>query len=982
MKFNPFFPPEADLTELDFKIQAFEANFFMEDEIESLNGKFMDLHGFLIAFDKKGFVIIENNQGNLDKLKKCRFKRLDSQDKVDDLKLNYITNKQIFLDDVLDSIKQIPDLEYQLKRTCLDQETVDQILDKLLYYKKFNELKEILEYAIENKELWSFFEYMFFLREALSENWKSYAQSVFSKGGGVLKDRNLHLLQEQILEFALDFKEPKPEINEIKAKVESRIKESLTTESGTVVNFAGEQENKFSAKEPEEYDYLGGTIFEDWMGGILISSIAIPLGGSYRSVDFKIDFTGLVPQTTFYVEKSIKELNVPFGSKLNEYQLTESGVVYSFSMLEFGSLIEYEKRTLEKLRKDSMTNDELDFVKDLLPEQLPPELTNLEGKDINLVISKLTDFLGQCTYNNSELVELNENPNSIFEFVLKNKLGNCLAYSQLIAAILNTNGFETYLATTNNSYDSEKGFSSVGHAVLLIVNPNNGRIIEFDATKYLKKSRVERFKPKIKSREDEIKFNQRSVENQRFFHNWLDYNGLDVSLIDFEELKGTIAAKKDAPESGFDFGAADEMEEEILGGDFNYDIGITRSKLSVVLSSINVEGRVSNDLTLRKFLNEVVRNRNNYEYLISDADFAIFKSFLDEEVKLDITHIQNKELQFKLKLLGIDSNITIFDLFEFYFALKDETDRNQILNSQLINACFTLIYYSIDNYMEIVDSLEIDSGQFRSPDFNSLLDDDLESLTAQIIKERFSEELVNKFRELKKQKESPKIIEKLNETRSIHEDPERKVNFPKYKLAFEEEIAFRIFEGISKQLVRLRRGTQSPEWDGVREYQTGDDVRIINQKVTARRDKHHVNVYRNTEVNTPDRSILIVPFCTEIKALVDMEAMTYKLKDLAIKEKVTIKVYNAVDQSVHSFSPIDLINDEYGLIRYELWRVLSMLNVDGQVPFLPNVDCMETIYLNAQPGSMYRKAFQSLAGLHRKRETKCKKFRVIDAKLK
>src|SRR6056300_1083313 len=121
MKYNPFFPPEANLTELDLKIQAFEPKFFMEDEIESLNGKFMDLHGFLIAFDKKGFVIIENNKDNLAKLKEFRFKMFNSTEDFDELKLNYLVNKHIFSDDVLDSIKQIPDLEYQLKRTNLDQ---------------------------------------------------------------------------------------------------------------------------------------------------------------------------------------------------------------------------------------------------------------------------------------------------------------------------------------------------------------------------------------------------------------------------------------------------------------------------------------------------------------------------------------------------------------------------------------------------------------------------------------------------------------------------------------------------------------------------------------------------------------------------------------------------------------------------------------------------------------------------------------------
>ena len=66
------------------------------------------------------------------------------------------------------------------------------------------------------------------------------------------------------------------------------------------------------------------------------------------------------------------------------------------------------------------------------------------------------------------------------------------------------------------------------------------------------------------------------------------------------------------------------------------------------------ELQTQNRFTLRNFLNAVVKNRYDYQYMISDADFDIFKSFLDEEVELDVTYIKSKELQFKLKLLGVD----------------------------------------------------------------------------------------------------------------------------------------------------------------------------------------------------------------------------------------------------------------------------------------------------------------------------------------
>jgi len=937
MHYSPFFPPEADLSELQLEIQAFEPSFLLDEEIESLNGNFMEFKDYLIAFDMKGFVILEKTPENLEEFKQKRFKQSNSNIIVNPVKLNYICNKAIYLKSVLDLTQEIPDLKWQLKRCNLDQETLNQILNKMLFYSDFHKMIELFEFAIKNDELENLFEFIFLLREAFSENWKTYARNVFSKGAGVLGDEDIFSLQDQILDFALNFEEPKQEIVKTSNQIESKIKESIAPEVKEGFISQGDETNWFSGKEPSEYDYLGGTIFEDWYSGILISNLAIALGSSFRKIDFNVNTEDLITASTFYVEKPVKELNVPFGSKINEYQLTESGVIFSFSMFDYPSSIEYEKRVLEKVRESQITNEELDFVIDLLPKDLPNEITNLQDMDINAVIAKLIQFLGQCTYNNSELVGLNENPNSIFEFVLKNKIGNCLAYSQLIAAILNANGYETYLALTNNSYDSEKGFSSVGHAVLLIVNPENGRIIEFDATKYLKKSRSERFIPHRKNQEEGFKHDIRTRGNQRFFDSWLDYEGKEINYIDYEKLRIEIQ----------------ETHEN--------------------------EPQSQNTFTLRNFLNAVIKNRNNYHHLISDADYEIFKSFLDEEVELDFTHIKTKELQFKLKLLGVNSKISIFDLFDFYFALTDERDRQLLLQSPLMNACFLLIYYSIDNYLEITDSLEVNSGNFISPDFDSLMDDDLELLISQVIKERFSQELIENFRKLKKQKDSPKIIYKSNQPKDISFYEDRHISNPKFRLRFEEDTFLSVFEGISKRLKKQAfRSNQSPEWDSVREYQVGDDVRFINHKVTARTGKTHVNVYKNTEVSTPDQSILIVPFCTEPQAWVDMDSMTFKLIDLAIKENVTIKVYNSVDQCIHTFLPQELKEDNYGTLRHELNKILKLLNIDGQVPLIPDVDCMETVYLNVQPGSLYQTAFKRVQSSYSKKGMKC---RVIDAKL-
>ena len=109
-----------------------------------------------------------------------------------------------------------------------------------------------------------------------------------------------------------------------------------------------------------------------------------------------------------------------------------------------------------------------------------------------------------------------------------------------------------------------------------------------------------------------------------------------------------------------------------------------------------------------------------------------------------------------------------------------------------------------------------------------------------------------------------------------------------------------------------------------------------------------------------------------------MDSMTDKLIELAIKENVTIKVYNPVDQCIHSFSPAELKHDDYGEIRSDLNKALKLLNIDGQVPIIPDVDCMETIYLNAQPGSLYATAFGRVQSFYAKKGMKC---RVIDAKL-
>ncbi|MBT5346434.1 DUF58 domain-containing protein [bacterium] len=935
MQFNPFFPPEADLNELNLEIQAFEGNFLSNEEIEILNGNYLDCNGYLIAFDKKGFITLENTPENVKKLLKFRFSASNLAAKVDLQKLYYIINKAHYLEQVLNLINEIPDIKHQLNRCNLDQDSLNEIINNLLFYSDFPKIIDLFEFANKNQELGNLFEFIFLLREAFSQKWKTFASNVFSKGAGALKDNGMHLLQQEIIDFALNFQEPKQEVLKTSKEIKSRIKDSIEPKKSAKPRVQKSEDNFFSGKEPDEYEYLGGTIFKNWGNEILISEISIPLGSTFRSLDFEIEDTDLRTETTFYVEKPFSELSVPFGAKLNEYQTSESGIIYSFSMFEFSSLIEYEKRILAKLQESRMSNEELDFVSNLLPEDLPNELSNLPGKDINLVISQIIEFLGQCTYNNSKLVELNKNPNSIFEFVLRNKLGNCLAYSQLIAAILNTNGFETYLSVTNNAYDSKKGFSSVGHAVLLIVNPADNRIIEFDPTSYLRRRtavRSERYNRTIETREDLYKFQDRSLENQDFFDQWLDSKGEPVDYLDFGTLESDM-------------------------------------KLSIE----------SNSFSLRNYLNSVVRNMNNYRFLISDANFDIFKSFLDEEVELDISYIQNEELQYKLKLLGIDSKITIFDLFEFYFALSDESDRNQILNSQLIKACFTLIYHSIDNFLEVSESLELDSGNFRSPDFDSLLDDDLRSLISQVIKERFSQELIDKFRELKKEKETLKLIPNLNSPTDLSRLNNRFQKDPKFNLAFEDNIFLSVFAGISRELRKQKsRASDSPEWDSVREYQIGDDVRMINQKVTARRPKTHVNVYKNTKVKTPDRSVLIVPFCTEPESSVDNLSMLNQLVDLAIKEKVAIKVYNPVDQCIHTFTPQSLALDDYGVERNDLKNALDLLNPDGQVPLIPNVDCMETIYLNAQPGSMYKEAFRKVQGFHSKQGMKC---RVIDAKL-
>ena len=251
-----------------------------------------------------------------------------------------------------------------------------------------------------------------------------------------------------------------------------------------------ENKNLFDDTTPEDWEYLGGEIYPAEIGEpFFLDNIGKALGikAMYLPKNILSNLaTGLnLEKKIYYVSVPFDYVSVPFGAKLLESTKTDTGTIFSFSYFDDDSRIIYERRILKKLAEISIDDAEISTIHSSIIENLPDELKNLNQFDLETILTKIKQFLGTCSYNKQSILHLNERPESLINFTLNEKKGNCLCYAQLITCLLNLNGIEAYIGKNKHSFDKKKGFMNVGHAIVFIVNPDTGRILEFDPTEFL-----------------------------------------------------------------------------------------------------------------------------------------------------------------------------------------------------------------------------------------------------------------------------------------------------------------------------------------------------------------------------------------------------------------------------------------------------------------------------------------------------------------
>ncbi|MGC6433959.1 MAG: hypothetical protein ACON4M_07150, partial [Crocinitomicaceae bacterium] len=748
----------------------------------------------------------------------------------------------------------------------------------------------------------------------------------------------------------------------------------------TPSNF-GSKENRFNGLELDEIDYFEGYCSNQ--PDFFLSGFALAHGSFYDVLDSKvvIDDLDLDSEYALVTRFSHRSFAVPFGSVINKYTLSadENILTYSYSNFTFHSMIEYEKRVYEKLKEQFYSDCQLQELKDLLWHLLPENLKTLSGKDINFVNSQLIHLLNGFSYNNADLALLNDSPSEIFTFTFKNKIGNCLTLSQLVASVYVLNGFDAFLAFEDFSYKKGYGFKQIGHCIVYVFNPSSEEFLTFDPTNYLDGnvqtySTYEYLAPETVFVQSENPYKK------------LGFDLLSEDLIMFQNFDDN----KSLPD---------------------YLASMTFLKFNVIktpFSNSNIESILFRTL----FLSE---SDQDYNYI------ALPLNVLDEKLALDFY------------LNSYNSCITIFEFFEL-FLCHNENGYNlliEYLNHKgycLLLSVFYLLYFKVNS--EVFDSNlnfetysangwyddNILEKSFSEVNFNSpLISDKLKTALVNLHNQFSTLNAVSNFSEL-----NPFEFDSLlqsSEFEFSNSDNTHKYSLSDYVNAINmnhfrsvEDFRFNHLDSkisntqkIIRSKVKNSRRKTDPQIAGIRPFNPEvDRYKDIHWAKSAQYNqiyaKFYINEYEN--FSSINQEILIIPFNHGSNTPDGLKVLIDNFREFSIEQNIPLNVYDFRTNSLVNFDFKDmqvnpsnynhLINS--ALILDPSSESLTSLNTANpyecavniynniflkrtnhmlQVPLLNTESYLHVYYLFYHSGSLFKEAKQNVQSFYQKKRQPC-----------